>query len=1159
MSTTSRQTKRRLRRLYSQGVLEPLDRPVRRRWPGFLLLLAATLGSLWVLPWLAALAPVRDWILDWATADLPARVTCDTLSLGWLSPVGVRDLEIRDEEGELILALPRVTGDRPLWQLALDQSRLGKFVLERPRIALVLDEESSNLERALGLDRESEEPSLLSNVGLTVEVIDGRLEITDATTNGQWDVDDLQLACRLSGNERDPVEGSASGRVASGRDKGTFDAKFELESLAAQTGLLSVQTEGFPLQVLEPLLRRSVGDSQLAGRLDSQLNCEWSMRDEVLERNIEGSVRSTDLVLAGPWLSRDVLRLAQVEMPLRAVWQGDQLTVEEAGLTCDFGNVSYAGSINVADGLVHALSHGSYELQGKLDLAGLAAALPNTIRVREGTEIAAGNLLVSLSAAPQDGRPGWQGSIDASNLVAFDQGKQITWEKPIRVTFAGRDDEEGLVIDQLRCDSTFLELEASGNAQWLSVSASYDLDRLTQELDRFLDLGEVELAGQGWSHVTWKRGARDAFAAEGEMQVQNLRVTWPGTRPLVERQMVLHGEVAGLFAEREVRQVDSALFELKSGADRVQLELVRPVREPSRDQVWPVALAVDSQLAGWLPRLEALLGPMPEYELAGQCRATIDGTYSTDRVDVESALVQLTDFDARMPGVSIREPEANLSTSLVWTKSAGQAEIPKLVWKSPGLSVDVRDGEYRAATERSAATMAGRIAFAGDLARWQQWYADPNEPSTYRLAGRVAGEARLDRQGETTQAQLNAAIEQLVFAAQQGEPWREAHVQIVGTGQLDERRDQMTIDKLELASNAARMLATGSVAEFSGQRELALEGQLDYDLAQLQSVVSRWFGEGVRATGRDSRQFVVRGPLRPTDERGIEVAAADDAWLRELTGQGGAGWQWADVYGFVIGPGAIEGQLRDGIVRINPLNLAVSEGKLVAAPQIRVAPGPLEMRLPKGPLLEQVRITPQMCDHALQYVAPVLAGVADAEGTFSVELDDCRVPLADPYTADISGRFKVHSVAIGAGPLVRELAVLFNRATSVQLQQESTVAFRMVQGRIHHKDLELVFPDVTIRTRGSVGLDRTLALVAEMPVPKKWIGNNLLGDALKNQTIELPIGGTLDQPKIDPRALQETSARILQQSAGNLLRNELENQIQKLPGTLQKFLKPEGQ
>jgi hypothetical protein len=122
------------------------------------------------------------------------------------------------------------------------------------------------------------------------------------------------------------------------------------------------------------------------------------------------------------------------------------------------------------------------------------------------------------------------------------------------------------------------------------------------------------------------------------------------------------------------------------------------------------------------------------------------------------------------------------------------------------------------------------------------------------------------------------------------------------------------------------------------------------------------------------------------------------------------------------------------------------------------------------------------------------------------------------------------------------------RAAPAKLRRESVVSFRMVGGRVYHQGLELIFPELTIRTYGSVGLDQTLALMAEMLVPPKWLGNNTFGSALRNQTIRLPIGGTLSKPKIDQRELDRLIGQFIEKAAGNVLEDELNRQLERLFG-----------
>jgi len=312
-----------------------------------------------------------------------------------------------------------------------------------------------------------------------------------------------------------------------------------------------------------------------------------------------------------------------------------------------------------------------------------------------------------------------------------------------------------------------------------------------------------------------------------------------------------------------------------------------------------------------------------------------------------------------------------------------------------------------------------------------------------------------------------------------------------------------------------------------------LAGDVRYDLPKLCAMWRPYLGPRVQLTGAGSGPWSVQGPLD----------------LARLQGATGLTWESALIYGFPIGPGQLKARLADGVLRAEPMDLDVSQGRLLLAPQVRLAPAPMELTMPAGPVAKQVQITPEMCAAGLKFIAPILAEVTAAQGSFSIDLEACRIPLADPASGDVTGRFTVHSVEVGPGPLVRELALVMNRESAARLKQESVMPFRMVGGRVYHQGLELVFPEVTVRTHGSVGIkDQSLALMAEMPVPPKWIGANALGAALKDQVIRLPIAGTLNRPQLDRRELDKTFREVLQRTTRSVLGTEINKQLERLLG-----------
>jgi hypothetical protein len=192
-------------------------------------------------------------------------------------------------------------------------------------------------------------------------------------------------------------------------------------------------------------------------------------------------------------------------------------------------------------------------------------------------------------------------------------------------------------------------------------------------------------------------------------------------------------------------------------------------------------------------------------------------------------------------------------------------------------------------------------------------------------------------------------------------------------------------------------------------------------------------------------------------------------------------------------------------------------------------------------VLEHAKISRELCDQFLGYAVPVLAGAAQAEGEVSLTLESCRLPAAAGEQAEMSGRLTIHRAQVSGSPLVREVATLLKGSPTLTLMRDSVVSFHLVNGRVHHQDLQLVFPEVTVRTSGSVGLDGSLDLVAELRVPAKWVGDGRLGVAA-GKTIRVPVRGSLAHPQLDQQALRAEGIQFLRDT----MRNEAEKKLDRL-------------
>jgi len=336
-----------------------------------------------------------------------------------------------------------------------------------------------------------------------------------------------------------------------------------------------------------------------------------------------------------------------------------------------------------------------------------------------------------------------------------------------------------------------------------------------------------------------------------------------------------------------------------------------------------------------------------------------------------------------------------------------------------------------------------------------------------------------------------------------------------------------------------------------------LSVKLTRDGSNVQSVLARWLtGQGSSSQGVDLSVEVVDGAATILDQdtqpigyiRDLQCAldmSRQAAWPTRinatLTYQG-------NIYGFQAGPGELKVHLANGVLQADPLDMACNQGRVALQPELRMDRQPMEFRLSAGTLASHIQLDQAACRSALKYVVPVLASVTQSQGQFSIQLDGCRIPIGDLNRAEIAGRMIVHSATMSPGPLIEQLASLLAASPSlVRIQPESVIQFRMTGGRIYHQGLTLEFPNVTMRTYGSVGLDDSLKLMVETSVPLAWLPSNAVTDAIRKQKMQIPVGGTLKSPQIDLGEL----ARVKNQLLGNLgvLRGELENQ-------LNRFLQP---
>jgi translocation and assembly module TamB len=140
------------------------------------------------------------------------------------------------------------------------------------------------------------------------------------------------------------------------------------------------------------------------------------------------------------------------------------------------------------------------------------------------------------------------------------------------------------------------------------------LNKLAAELDRFVDLGDIRLAGQLGGSAQWQQEAGDTLAASGRFNFRAFQLAMPGVMPWQEDDLAVSLQGHGIDLARY--GIAAGKVSVLSGTDELNLVLEQGANADA-SQPLPVDVRLTGNLATWLPRLQAFV-PWPAGKSAGR-------------------------------------------------------------------------------------------------------------------------------------------------------------------------------------------------------------------------------------------------------------------------------------------------------------------------------------------------------------------------------------------------------------------------------------------------------------------------------------------------------------------------------------------------------------
>ncbi|MEM1228219.1 MAG: hypothetical protein AAGJ40_21220, partial [Planctomycetota bacterium] len=424
--------------------------------------------------------------------------------------------------------------------------------------------------------------------------------------------------------------------------------------------------------------------------------------------------------------------------------------------------------------------------------------------------------------------------------------------------------------------------------------------------------------------------------------------------------------------------------------------------------------------------------------------------------------------------------------------------------------------------------------------------------------------------------------------------WSEPKIQITGSAQWNVDRSSIETTGVDVVSDWFAARLAGVIEQSTDVHSMRLSGPAQFKMdvaAERLSVLTgmQMVAEGVHQT-----------PLT------IQIASGhgDSAF----TIDGSLGWESADAAGMLFGPASIPFTMTESTIdiaaaripvmgasrmasrmigpQVAPLSYDPSRGdqwrrenelttgdygEITVTGQVRYRPE-LLVQLQPGPIARNVRLTPEMTENWLKYLAPIAADAARLEGSFGAELDEALIDLDRPERSRVRGRLNVRQVVMNAGPLADQVIASARQLQSLAALGQSSrpprtgrtlvtlpaqvVDFQVADGTVSHRALMMEIDRARVVTSGNVMMDGRLDLVAQIPLEPSWLGSDLRG--LAGQQLTLPIDGTLSRPSLDSagvrRVVADLGVRAAQQAGTNYLQEQIGRGQQQLEDSFQKGL-----
>lgn len=1157
----------------------------------FLLLLAA--------PQLISKTPLMRVLVEQATQDLAGKVDYASASLGWFSSGEIQGVQLLDTSNQVVAEVESIQIQKSLWQLLWSRDDFGLIRIVHPKLDLVIENQDSNLERLVAPLLTGTSEGQASS--LTLEVVEGAASCT-YTPMGQnsaprvIEFDNISGTVQLGRQQKVQMRGriwesldeAKSGSLSLAVELGGKEKPCQLtaELLEVDLGLLNASASRFGLNLAV--------HGAVSGNLNGWMNGDGSTGELMLDE-----VSASEVIFQAPdYLLDDQPKMKELKTLGHLSWEDQRLQFHSLHLESDLASADAKGKIDLSDLNQLWKSNGTedFEAQGQINLAVASKQLPATLKLREGVSVDEGKFQWLIRSYQQGGQRRLFSNVTTGSLRMTDRGKSVVLNQPLEVSAAVIQLGGKPALEFVSCKSPFLAINGSGTMTKGKVNVEGSFDELQQYIQQYFALDGLALAGQVEGEIAWAEESQTAGVRPespgdnrppdvylgGDMVLRNVQCSWEGQPWLVEKELSITGQTV-----------------LRPGAELEDILRRTNLQVLAQEDRFEVKTSV---VDGELPETASRPEPRPRFVLKGDIQRwanrlgvslvpdgmTVDGEMEcSGRLFWHPQSLQVVDGTLTLRGLQIQSDELNLIEPTVvgncgfsYNWASSQLAIDLLTLAS--TSVSLRLDQWLVPLVDSPELLQGQFAVRADLDRLGSRFSSMRAMD-WRALGQLEGHGQVSKQRSAANSlplgfDFSGTIREFSIVGNQksstsgnSDPatwqWSEPMVSVGLQGTYDFENQYLQVPLGEIKGASQSLVAQGSLFTDVGDWQVDASGRWRGMGHPWFRLLAPWLGEDAELNGQFDEVFAIKGSLAglvgdmPSEVPGTTIRAV--SWPNEtLVGHAGLAWQSGRVLGLPFGTGAIRPSLSQQRVDFGKIHIPLAQGDIRLEPQLLLAGESPILKIAEGRVLDRVVLTPELSRRWLVYVAPMLAQITQAQGIISLDMQESQFSIDHLELAEGRGVLDIEQAFIGPGPLAMQILELvtqiqalvtqkprqsLNRESWIELPKQQ-VQFQIQEGRVYHDQMRIQMGEVVVLTRGSVGQDETIDLVMSIPIQDDWIASRPELAGLRGLTVDVPMKGTLSNPKLDSKVLGELSKQLVRQAAGQLIDQQLQRGLQKLFG-----------